>query len=192
MENRTFVAVKSLPETIKDALRSVGFAKADVAVVASQSVTLASSYGQGFRAYAVGLDIVTGTKRTIYGSWGGANPFERSIPDAQPTLDIPVNGAVITGQEGGGRPVSATIHVAPGTVAPWLNPPSDVTDRDRSILAIFGGIKPGYRAEYLGRANVTDAEVDSLVSRGFLSRNKAGATAITTAGKNARGNARAY
>lgn len=63
---------------------------------------------------------------------------------------------------------------------------------ERKILAIFHNLKPFARKDYLAENKVTPVEVDSLVSRGYLSRNKAGATQITTEGKNAKGNAKYY
>ena len=194
MNDRIMVATKDLPPSLKDALASVGYGRSDVAVVVETSTQLASAYGDGYRAFAIGVNLATGQRTIHHGAWGGENPFSRpSAVDQRPTLEIPPGAAIVTGQEGGGRPVSATIHVSPGSLAPnVLAPVADVTDRERSILAIFGGLKSAYRAEYLTRSKVTAEEIDALIARGFLSRNKSGATQITTAGKNARGNARAF
>ena len=86
------------------------------------------------------------------------------------------------------------IHVRPENAAPLLPAAnSSVSDRDRSILAIFRGIKSGpYRAEYLARAKVEQAEIDALVARGLLKRNAAGSVQITLAGKNASAGKSAY
>ena len=54
-------------------------------------------------------------------------------------------------------------------------------------LYCFAAIKGGeYRRDEMRRRNVSAATVDSLVERGYLKRNRAGATQITTQGKNAR------
>ena len=57
-------------------------------------------------------------------------------------------------------------------------------ERDRKILAAIRGYKSGpYRKEALARAGATDVDMDRLVSAGLLSRNKAGAIALTNAGR---------
>jgi hypothetical protein len=62
-----------------------------------------------------------------------------------------------------------------------------LTDSEQQAIYCFAAIKGGeYRRDEMRRRNVTDDVVDSLVSRGYLKRNKAGATQITTKGKNAR------
>jgi len=66
------------------------------------------------------------------------------------------------------------------------------------IEILFKQLKSSYRPEYLDRLQekdgiegsrarqaTTDREVESLIARGFLSRNKAGSVAITTEGRNA-------
>jgi hypothetical protein len=55
--------------------------------------------------------------------------------------------------------------------------------------AITGG---QYRRDELARRAVPAETVDALVSRGLLARNRAGATSITTAGKNAVGDYRGH
>jgi hypothetical protein len=162
-----------------------------VAVEPAETFRLAGGFGNGYRGFAVAINMGTGETRGLYGSWGGGNPFERKQVDNDDRAHpIPVNGAAFVGQEGGGRPVSGKLYVRPDQVVALLPAADPVSDRERSLLAIFGGIKGGYRREYLAAAKATEAELDALVARGFLARNKAGATSITTAGKNARGGQR--
>ncbi len=182
------VRTRELPQSLQDALASVGYHRPDIAIEVAERTRLCGAYGDGYCAFAVGVNVNTGARQLHKGSRGGGNPYCNAIVDAQPTLDLPPGRAVILGLAGGGRPVSARIVVGPGTMNPQLLAPvSDVTDKERKILAVYGGIKGGHRDGYLRRLGATPAEIDSLIARGFLSRNKAGATAITTAGKNARG-----
>jgi hypothetical protein len=186
----TFLPVATLPEVLRRALVDAEYGRKDIAVEASPTFSFQASFGEGFRAFAVAVNLETGDTKRLDGSWGGASINHTSQVDGDHADHvIPVNGAIILGQVGGGRPVSARIILNPENVAKLL-PAVDgsVTDRDRDLLAIFGSIKSSYRKEYLDRAKATPAEVDSLISRGLLSRNKAGSVAITTTGKNARGN----
>lgn len=188
MSNEFVLPVKELPESLRSALASVGYGRPDIKIIVSEREQIASAYGDGYRAFAIGVNVSTGERKQHTGSWGGANPFSSTVVDAQPSIDLPPGMALIMGQEGGGRPVYATITVGPGTLNPALLPAtSDVTERERSILAIFGGIKGGHREGYLRRFKVEPAEIASLIARGYLTRNKAGAMSITTKGKNARG-----
>jgi hypothetical protein len=183
------VNVKGLPQSVQRMLYNNGFRNRDIELVPSETFTMQSAYGAGYRAFTVVLDMASGASKRIDGSWGGANPFESRAVDVDDSAHpLPVNGVafVASGKPGWGR-----LFVRPDQVAPLLPPVAEVTDRDRSLLAIFGGIKAGpYRREELARANATDAEVSSLVTRGFLKVATNGATSITTEGKNARGKAR--
>ena len=192
MTNSIRVEVKSLPQTVKNALKNVGYGRQDIAVEASPTFTHESAYGDGYRAFTVALNLETGETKSMQGSWGGASiNYQSQVDSDQNAYTIPVGGAILQGQQGGGRPVSCRLVLNPENVAKLLpSASSDVSERDRNILAVFGGIKSSYRADYL--KEYTSAEIDSLVERGFLARNKAGSTSITTAGKNARGNAQVF
>ncbi len=192
--SKNFVAVRDLPASLKSALSDLGYARKDVAIEAAPTAAFVSAYGEGYRAFAMALNLETGESTTLYGNWGGESiNGARQVDADRREHTIPLNGCLILGQEGGGRPVSASVIVNPANVAQLL-PAIDisVTERDRHILNIFGGYKSFARPQYLDQAGVTDAEIDSLIARGLLSRNKAGATAITTAGKNSRGNKRVF
>lgn len=117
--------------------------------------------------------------------FSGANPI-----DTGERVDIPVNGAIVKGSTGGNAPTFARITVHPDNLAKLL-PSGDEPELSETMLkalAVYRSIKGGHRAEYLKRYGVTDADVDMLVSDGYLKRNRAGATSITTLGKNAVGN----
>lgn len=187
MANATHIEVKTLPATVQAALKAAGYHRKDVAVKASPTFRLESSFGDGYRGFAVAINMGTGETKTLHGSWGGPNMFVAAQVDHdERDHQIPVNGAAFVGQQGGGRPVSGTLYVRPDQVVALLPAAEPVSERERDLLAIFGGIKSGYRPEYLQRAKATGAEVEALIARGFLSRNRAGAVSITTKGKNAR------
>lgn len=120
---------------------------------------------------------------------GGPNPFESKPVDQiyRPPIELPPNVAVITGYEssGYGYPCSATIRVNPVTLTPMLPPVEELNKNELACLYCYDAIKAGkYRSQYL--AGLKQEVIDGMVARGYLERNKAGATKITTKGKNAR------
>lgn len=184
------VLVNDLPPALRAALASVDYGRKDVAIEHAETVSIADAGGDGYRAFAIVINLSTGASETHWGSWGGANAFNpRNAVDLDTREHaLPPDGAIVRGCIGGGRPVSARIVLSPACRMIALPAAADLSDREIWILAVHGGIKAGYRRDYLQRASVQPGEIDALVSRGLLSRNRAGAVTITTAGKNARGN----
>jgi hypothetical protein len=182
-----YVQVAELPESLQGALKSVGYGRKDINIEAREQVYMADGGGEGFRAFVVLVDLATGRAERHDGSWGGANMFNpRNAVDLDDTPRTIIPGmAVVKGHIGGDRPVGATVYINPENVAKLLPAKPDVSDREKQLLGVMG-YKSGYRKEELARMRATDAEIDALVSRGFLSRNKAGAISLTTEGKNAR------
>ena len=185
------VAVKDLPQSVQRALKSVGYGRRDIRVEARPSISIQGAGGDGFREFAVILNLETGHSETLKGSWGGANPWN---PRNQVDMDerqhtIPMNGAVIKGTEGGNRPVYAVLYVNPDNMAALLPAPVDLTPQEDWALAIISGLKPSYRGEYferrdLGAYNVQNPFVQSLIAKGLVQATGSGIQ-ITTAGKNA-------
>jgi len=176
-----YVKVSELPDCLQKALSSVGYHRPDISVVTAEHVSLFDAGSSGRRGFVILVNLSTGEQRTTLGSWGGSNaynPHNAVDLDTNP-YDLPENGAVIRGSEGDG-PVLANLYLNPKNIAPWLPSVNDVTSEEKEILAQFRSLKPAYR-------NITGKEtiVQSLVSRGYLKRNKVGATQITTEGKNA-------
>lgn len=187
---RQYVDVRNLDDAIQTALKAVNFNKTSIAVTASERVTLSSSGGDGSKAFAVLVDLNTNRHVVHYGSWGGANMFTPNNPvdNDHNSYPLPGNGVAITGSMGGGMPVMASLHV-PASMVDHILPASAETlpDVELAALAIFQSYKSAARPEYLQRHRVTSGVLDALVERGLLKRNKAGATSITTDGRNAIG-----
>lgn len=187
----TMVAVKDLPPVLQRALKEVSYGKRDIEIEAKSSVSVQGAGGDGYQEFAVILNLETGESKTLMGSWGGANPFS---PRNQVDLDdrqhaIPMNGAVIKGTRGGGRPVYATIYLNPGNMNTLLAPPVDLTPQEDVALAIIGAIKPAYRGDSfsrkgLGQYVAGNPLIKSLEAKGLVKTTGAGIQ-ITTAGKNA-------
>lgn len=183
------VETKQLAPAIRRALESVSYGARDIEVVAADSVSGHSEGGQGQRGFVLILNLDTGRFQTVNGSWGGANPWDRRAVDlTDERIALPENGCVIKGQVGYPR-TFATVYAAPNSVGRFLPSGEEevLSDAEQQAIYCFAAIKGGeYRREELQRRGVSGETVDSLVERGYLKRNKAGATMITVKGKNAR------
>jgi hypothetical protein len=180
------IAVKDLPESIQSALRSVSYGGKDISVQPKERVSIQCSGGAGQRGFAILLDLASGRQEIHQGSWGGANIFNQhnSVDLDDRMHDIPVGGAVITGSQG--NRTFATVYLHPDNMVKLLPAPAELSDKERRIMYAFGCLKSGdYRKEELSRAGATEADIDALISRGFLKRDGRGVQ-ITTAGKNTR------
>lgn len=183
----TYIPTSKLPAVVQNALENVGYHRKDIGVNARESVSIACSGGDGYRGFAVIINLGTGERQFLYGSWGGANPWN---PTNRVDLDtqehtIPVNGCVILGSEGGSRPVYASVYVRPDAIVAMLPPAVDATEDEKRVLYAYRGLKSGpYRKEFLDKIPNVTKIVDDLVARGLLKRAKNGATQITTEGRN--------
>jgi hypothetical protein len=185
-----YVQTKELLPALQDALKSVRYGAKDIRLEPAEKVDSYSEGDRGSRGFLIVLNLDTGERKHMRGSWGGGNMFVSSLVDSGSEMaELPINGAVIKGTMGYPR-TFATIYAHPSAIGRFL--PAGADDRDEltqeelQALYCFVAIKGGeYRRDELRRREVNDATVDSLVSRGFLKRNKAGATSVTTAGKNA-------
>jgi len=188
------VEVKELTPNVRRALESVGYGARDIQVTPAESVESGVAGGDGMRGFVLVLNLDTGASHTFNGSWGGVNIATPDNPVDSGSahtgrIDIPANGAVIKGTRGYPR-TFATIYANPqafGRMLPSGEPAEELTEEEAQAIYCFAAIKGGeYRRDEMRRRNVTQATVDALVARGYLKRNRAGATQITTKGKNAR------
>jgi hypothetical protein len=180
-----YVKVRELPDTLQSALSSVGYAKGDVQILIQETESLAFAGGDGYRGFASVVNISTGERKEMQGSWGGANPFNPTnmVDLNYEKYPIPKDVAVIRGFTGGASGIThATITLSPQNVMPVLQSTSELGDDEKHLLAIMRGHKPAYRKPYLDAAKEM---VETLVERGYISRSKNGALTLTTKGKNA-------
>ena len=188
MTQRVYVKVNALPASVQRALEACGYHKADLPLEARDTVNIMCAGGNGYRSFAVILNLETGARTAHYGSWGGPNPFaesaKRRVDSDDTSHTIPPNGAVILGSEEGGKSTLATLIVRPDAMPAYL--PAAPTLSEIEIAALHAyRLKSGpYRQDALRASKATPDVIDSLVARGYLSRNRAGATTLTTEGKN--------
>jgi len=184
-----YVETKTLSTHLQAALKSLGYGRKDIKVIAEETTSLASSGGDGYRGFACLVNLDTGERKTLQGSWGGSNMFVKTVvDDSTQNIQLPAHGAVIQGHRGGTTPVWAQLHVSPEVLKGFLPPaPEAMSDQDQRGLKCVTDHKGGaYRHEELRRQRVQPSTIDSLVERGYLARNKAGALSATTKGRNAR------
>ncbi len=187
-----YAPVNTLPESIQRALGSVSYHRKDINIEAKERASLSDAGSAGRKAFVILVNLQTGQSKATWGSWGGSNMFNpRNAVDLDDRdYPIPQNGAVIQGSVG--NTTYASILVSPSTLAPLLPKADKIPDHEALILYCYKCIKGGqYRKDELDRvarkhpdASIAET-VESLITRGYLKRNKAGAVQITTAGKNA-------
>jgi hypothetical protein len=186
-----FVNVSDLPLNLKLALQNVGYNKPNVLVKIGREFYPRPPSMDGRRGYLAAVNLTEGAEepyKVTLGSYGGSNMFTKTIDDFDGKVPLPENYAAITGLTSGGSgyPATANVYVGPGNMNPALLPQAPaVSEREAKILYMVKGYKSEYRKARLQANKVQDSEIDSLVSRGFLKKNSAGALSITTDGKNA-------
>ena len=191
MTNGTYVKVNTLPESVRAALRDLGYAKQDIEIRAKETVNVGSGGSQGRRSYfaLLSLDGHT-THRISYGDWGGSNPFSCKQADNDfSDHNILPGFAVLYGSEANRTSVYATLIVHPSNLTPFLPIKSDLSPKDKAILNAFRTLTSAGRKNewtfYNPSSAPTPEDLASLVSRKLLKVNKAGSYSITTEGKNA-------
>jgi hypothetical protein len=191
----TAVLTRTLPPSVQEALKSVGYFCQDIDTTPTEKVNPYSVSGQGSRSFFIVLSLDGSVPPiTSFGSWGGANPFEAKRDDLD-TLEynIPLGGAVIKGSKG--DRVFATLYVNPQNVAPLLPIKTDLSPRQVKILTIIRGIKSAYRKEWYQTTfggQPSPEEFATLQAKGLVKINKAGSISLTTEGKNACEGERVY
>jgi hypothetical protein len=185
MATPVYIPTKTLPETLRGVLHSLGCGAADLRTEVGASVSYPHAYGAGFRARCVVVNLASGESREEVGSWGGPNPFAPAKLDAVAAFALPAGFVVLTSTDSGRY---WTLHLHPDNAAPLLPAPASISPRERWILYSFRALTSAGRKNEFARAGKgapTAPELAALAARGFLKINRAGAAQITTEGKNA-------
>jgi hypothetical protein len=180
-----YVSTRELPPSIREARAKVDYHRPDIAIQTAERASIQDPGSDGRKGFALMVDIATGERRELWGSWGGANAFNPTNPVDLDRTDheLRPGQALILGSIGyRGTWASVTVH--PSTIAPLLPSGDEVSELEAGILGVYRSYKSSARPEYLARMGAGPEMIDSLVSRGYLKRNRAGATQITTKGKN--------
>lgn len=180
------VPVKDLDPALKNALKRVNYGGRDITVKATDTFSPRRlSSGDGQRSFTMAVNLATGESQLEVGDWGGANIFTQKQVDLDDREQpLPPGFAIIQGSMGHHN--FASILINPANMIKLLPSTDEVTDRQKRILYEFRALKSSYRRKWPSQ------EIDELIAKGLLKRNSAGAVSITTAGKNAVGNANYY
>jgi len=184
------IKVTELPEPVQLALKSLEYHRRDIAVLPQETVSPFVGGGDGYKGFFTVVDLEQGKYETIWGSWGGANPWsapKATLVDQDSTeRPIPPNQMFIKGEIGGtSRSTFATLYMHPSRLAPLLPAPQEpISPRETLVFAIFAQIRGGCRKEYLENHAVRPEEVDSLANKGLLKKSKANSVQLTLLGKN--------
>lgn len=201
MSQPIYLSPAQLPPIVLAAIKDAGCpVRSSIPCYVKETASMHAASGEGCKGFATLIDLDSGDTRTVWGSWGGGNPFARgehdSVDHDTTERPLPANGCVVKGYIGGakGGRVSITIH--PSRAAKLLPEQGSVTERDRLLLAVYATLNSRGRKEYFERhpSHVpTQAELQSLAERGFIKLAKNGAVTITPDGRNNRGpDARLY
>lgn len=189
-----YVSTKTLPDFVQSALKAVDYHKTDIEVKHVETFTPSYSCGSaGRRGFTVLVNMDTQEHKINWGSWGGANMFNLDNPVDLDTSHYPMTPGMLVIQGSSGYPMTwATILAHKSSAILPLPSGDELPENLLKTLYCFKGYKAFYRKELIDRGTIKQADVDKLVEMGHLSRNKAGATQITTQGKNAVGDFRCY
>lgn len=188
--NGVYVDVKDLPETLQRALKDVDYAKKNINIQGTDSVTLMNSAGDGARAFYSVVDVASGRTQVEYGNWGGASPFgQRQVDLDDRKHKIPMNGALIKGIMGRGQPVYATIYVHHDMMPKFLPADEDLSEQEKKALYAISSLTSKGRADHFQRARLGPYSFDnpfvqSLSKKGLVTIAANGGIKVTTEGKN--------
>jgi hypothetical protein len=180
-----YVNVRDLPEVLSSALSTCSYAKPNVQILIKEKESVQGAGMQGYRSFAMIVNMSTGESKQLQGSWGGSNPFNPTnvVDNNDQVYVIPKDMAIILGFTGGSSGIThATITFSPHNILPILTCAPDVSNEEQKLLAIMRGYKPAYRKPYL---DAKKELVNSLVERGYIKRASNGALSLTVSGKNA-------
>ena len=186
-----YVSIKELPPALIRPLKEVGYGRRNIEVISAQKYSAGMGGEAGLKSFTIPVDMASGRYKIMWGSWGGANMFS---PQNQVDLDtkshpIPLNGAVIQGSTGGGRPVWAQILVSPDNLQNLIPSGDEATlTGDESKALHIMGYKSSYRKdgflrENLGPYSLRNPLILSLADKGMIKITGRGAR-VTLKGKN--------
>lgn len=188
-----YVTTDTLPTVIRRALADVDYHKRDIEVRHEDTCHISGAGGDGARAFVILIDLHRQRYETHWGSWGGANMFNRDNPvDTDDHAYLIPDGSVIVTGVVWSHPTHATIHASRSSSLLPITA-GEVDKATLDCLYAYGCIKGGqYRRDELARRRVSEQTVQACVDQGFIKVNRGGAGQITTAGRNALGDYRGY
>lgn len=157
-----YIDVRECPPHVRAALEALGYGARDIALEPAETFSPQSEGGKGSRGFCAIVNLATGEREILRGSWGGENPFTRSHVDgSQESHPMPANACVIKGQTGYPR-TFARILVHPDAL-PRLLPAGAgrLVDMDAAELVADGARRLVGVLDCIAAAGTT-AELESL------------------------------
>lgn len=181
-----YLNVNDLPTLALSVLKSRGYTRKDIQLVAKEKVSMSVGGWDGKRGYCDVVDLSSNSVQRNTGSWGGPNAFNSTnrVDLSDESISIGPKTMVIQGYEGHKPMATCYCHSDLFSDYSALNETlgAKASVEEREVLSWFVQYKASYRKPWV------DAKppelIDGLVSKGWLKRNRAGALSITTQGKN--------
>jgi hypothetical protein len=180
------VQVKDLPDAVKNLFKKIRVRPSDVEVrpSASYNLGMASAYGDGYRGFGYVINLVTGEYKAWESPWGMLIPDQKAMP-------IPVNGAVVIGQQGGTRRGMRVSYLLINPQNMGLILPQekiDLSKEEEKALAVINeynsrGRKEEFPRFGLGEYSSNNQYVKRLLQKGLLIKKGRGLR-VSTSGKN--------
>ncbi len=182
-----YIQVRDLPSSVRNLLAGVGYNKADVCVIPKAEINPSSSGGDGYRAFFGFTKISENPEECniTYGSFGGPNMFnpQNLVDNLQKSFPIPEGICAMRGQEGGTRPVSATLYIHPNNCVKMLPEGTKLSLEEEKVLVLYR-YTSAYRAEEMKRIKNANQIQQTLIEKGLLKKVGKG-LGLTTEGKTA-------
>lgn len=182
-----YVETSELPECLQRALSSAGIGRKDIRVEAAETYTQRAPSGDGMRGFTTVVNLATGQRESIVGSWGGSNAFSpgNAADNDGAERPLPEGFAIVQGTMGY-KPY-ACVLLNPKNFAPMIPAKPEMSDRLRMLVTIYASLNSAGRKHYFERHSshkATEAELSELVRLGMITRTKSGAITVTAIGRN--------
>ena len=185
-----YVNVKGLPDHIKRACKLLGHNRESINCVRVNEVSKVYHGNTGSRGVFSLVGIESGVLETVYGSWGGPNCLVSSpVDEFEGNVKLPDGIVALKGSTG--HLNLLTLYASESTMAMLpQGQTEELTSIEKVVLYAHASLKGGkYRKEFYQRHRMTAAQLDltlsSLAGKELIKINKAGASSITTNGRNA-------
>ena len=191
-----YVKVKDLPDHIRRACKLLGHNRESINCVRVNEVSKLYHGNTGARGVFRLVSIESGVLETVYGSWGGPSYLTISVwltgnpvDEFEGNVELPDGIVALKGSTG--HLNLLTLYASESTMAMLpQGQTEELTSIEKVVLYAHASLKGGkYRKEFYQRHRMTAAQLDltlsSLAGKELIKINKAGASSITTNGRNA-------
>ena len=182
-----YAPLKNLPDWLVKVLHTEArYKKKDIQIVPTSKVDVGIPAFEGNRSFAIAVNLATGRYETARGSYSG---MDNTPVDRGGVIQVPSNGAIISG-EYGGRGAFARIYINPDNVSALIEEQGseDLSEEEKYAISYIKtlnsrGRKDAFARRGLGPYGATNPHVQALAQKGLV-KISGRAVKITTKGKN--------